>query len=315
MKHLYIFGLMLAALLTVTGCNPRNKKNTDGEKPLITVTIEPLRYFTEAIAGERFKVVSMVPDGNNPENYDPTPQQLIDLSKSKAYFKIGYIGFERAWMERLTDNAPHLQIFDLSKDIDLIYGETHTHGKEEEEGESHRHYHGGVEPHVWTSFENAQIIAGNILKALCALDKEHRLEYKERFDHLFRLTVQLDTMACRAFAAPQAERAFMIYHPALSYFARDYGLHQIPIEEGGKEPSPAQLKALINLCREEGVKTIFVQPEFDVRNAELIARETGTDIERINPLSYHWPKEMAHIVQLLSNVPDEEQLLKLRIEN
>ncbi len=80
----------------------------------------------------------------------------------------------------------------------------------------------------------------------------------------------------------------MIYHPALSYFARDYGLHQIPIEAGGKEPSPAHLKALINTCSSENVHVIFVQPEFDRRNAELIAQQTGTRVVAINPFSYDW---------------------------
>ena len=84
----------------------------------------------------------------------------------------------------------------------------------------------------------------------------------------------------------------MIYHPALSYFARDYGLHQISIEEGGKEPSPAHLKALIDLCQAEDVRVIFVQPEFDKRNAETIAQQTGTKVIPINPLSYDWEEEM-----------------------
>ena len=92
----------------------------------------------------------------------------------------------------------------------------------------------------------------------------------------------------------------MIYHPALSYFARDYGLHQISIEEGGKEPSPAHLKRLIDFARKEGVRVIFVQPEFDRRNAEIIARETGTQIVPINPLSYDWEVEMLKIAENLT---------------
>jgi len=101
-------------------------------------------------------------------------------------------------------------------------------------------------------------------------------------------------------SAPGADRAFIIYHPALSYFARDYGLHQISIEEGGKEPSPAHLKGLMDLCRKEGVRIIFVQPEFDRRNAEIIARQTGTRVVPINPLSYDWEEEMLNVAKSLS---------------
>ena len=97
----------------------------------------------------------------------------------------------------------------------------------------------------------------------------------------------------------KADRTFMIYHPALSYFARDYGLKQISIEEGGKEPSPAHLKKLIEESKKDSVKVIFVQQEFDLKNAKLIAKETGIRIVPINPLSYHWQEEMEQIAKAL----------------
>ncbi|MBR4922041.1 MAG: zinc ABC transporter substrate-binding protein, partial [Bacteroidaceae bacterium] len=75
-----------------SACGNISQKN---EKPIITVTLEPLRYFTEAIAGDNYQIVSMVPKGSNPESYDPTPQQLVNLSQSQAYFRIGHIGFEQ----------------------------------------------------------------------------------------------------------------------------------------------------------------------------------------------------------------------------
>ncbi|MDR3973802.1 MAG: zinc ABC transporter substrate-binding protein, partial [Bacteroides sp.] len=114
----FCFLLLIATLLfSCKQGGQQNKKNDD--KPVITVTIEPLRYFTEAIAGDEFTVVSMVPKGSSPETYDPTPQQLVDLAQSKAYFRIGYIGFEQTWTEKLTDNAPHLQFFDMSENVEL----------------------------------------------------------------------------------------------------------------------------------------------------------------------------------------------------
>ena len=98
-----------------------------------------------------------------------------------------------------------------------------------------------------------------------------------------------------------ADNTFLIYHPALSYFARDYGLKQISIEEGGKQPSPASLKTLIETCRNEGVRVIFVQQEFDQRNAQLIASELGIEIVPINPLNYNWIEEMLRIAKALKN--------------
>lgn len=114
-----------------TACD---SKQPTSRKPTLTVTLEPLRYFTETIAGDKFKVVSMVPKGSSPETYDPTPQQLVNLDKSIAYLRIGYIGFEQAWMDKLTTNAPHLKIFDTSKGIDVIQEAGYNHGDHHHEG-------------------------------------------------------------------------------------------------------------------------------------------------------------------------------------
>lgn len=282
--------LLLALSVILASCMSNKQKKENKEK-IITVTIEPLRYLTEQIAGDKFKVVSLVPKGSSPETYDPTPQQLVKLGDSEAYFRIGYIGFEKTWLERLMENTPHMQIFDTSMGIDLIYG-THRHG----EGE-HAHIHEGVEPHIWNSPVNAQIITKNILLALTKIDKENEEYYTERYKALDKQLEKTDSLIKEKLK--DADKVFMIYHPALSYFARDYGLKQISIEAGGKEPSPVQLKNLINESHKENVKIIFVQQEFDVRNAELIAKETGSKIVPINPLSYNWNEEMINVAKAL----------------
>ena len=275
MKKIYF--LLLATIL-IASCKPGSKTNNRSEgKPVITVTLEPLRYLTEAIAGDRFTVVSMVPKGTSPETYDPTPQQLVELARSKAYFRIGYIGFEQTWTDKLTDNAPHLQFFDMSQGVDLIYDNTHVH-----------HHATNKEEHQHT------------------IDKGNEDFYLERYNTLCRKIEHTDSLIRQTLATPGADHAFMIYHPALSYFARDYGLHQIPIEAGGKEPSPAHLKALIDTCNSENVHVIFVQPEFDRRNAELIAQQTGTRVVDINPLSYDWETEMLNIAQALNPMKNQE---------
>ena len=282
-KLIYIFTLFICC---ACGHTPQQS-----EKPVITVTLEPLRYFTEAIAGDCFEVVSMVPKGSSPESYDPTPQQLVNLSKSQAYLRIGYIGFEQAWMKKLEANYPTMKVYDTSKGVELIREEGHHHGD---------HYHeGGVEPHIWNSTRNASVIADNIYAALCEMDADHQPEYKQRLDSLKQVIARTDADVRTLLA--NADSTFLIYHPALSYFARDYGLHQISIEEGGKEPSPATLKTLIETCRREGAQVIFVQQEFDQRNAQLIADELGIEIVPINPLSHDWAEEMLRVANALKH--------------
>ncbi|ADY36980.1 periplasmic solute binding protein [Phocaeicola salanitronis DSM 18170] len=280
----YLF-LLIALLLTACGGSQQA-----GQKPVITVSIEPLRYFAEAIAGDRYQVVSMVPEGSSPETYDPTPRQMIDLSRSRAFLRAGYLGYELAWADKLQQNAKDVPFFDLSEGIELIREEGHAHA-------------GGIEPHIWTSITNAGIIADNIARVMCRLDPEHAEEYKTNAAGLKAKITNLDK-EIRAYL-PDAPKAFLIYHPALSYFAREYGLTQISIEEGGKEPSPAQLETLITRCREMHVGVIFVQKEFDTRNAEVIARELHVPTVTINPLSYQWEREMRAVARVLSN-PNEK---------
>lgn len=284
MKQLILFSILL---LCLTACSSKQQQS---EEPTVTVTLEPLRYFTEAIAGDKFKVVSMVPKGSSPETYDPTPQQLVNLDKSTAYLRIGHIGFEQAWMDKLTTNAPHLKIFDTSKGIDVIQEAGHDHGD--------HHHEGGIEPHIWNSTRNASVIADNIYAALCELDSENEPYYKHRRDSLQQIIAQTDTEVRNQLQ--NADSTFLIYHPALSYFARDYGLKQISIEEGGKEPSPAHLKELIETCRRDNARVIFVQQEFDTRNAKLIADELGITVIPINPLSYEWQEEMINVAKALA---------------
>ena len=254
--------LLLGSCLLLAACTGRTSKASGNEeaKPVITVTIEPQPYFTEAIAGDKFTVVSMVPKGSSPETYDPIPQQLVSLGDSKAYLRIGYIGFEQTWMDRLMNNTPHIQVFDTSKGVDLILNnneQEHTAGHHDHDGHNH-----AVEPHIWNSTTNALILAGNTFKALCMLDKPNEAYYLARYDSLCRRIQHTDSLIRRQLSAPKSAKSFMIYHPALSYFARDYGLHQISIEEGGKEPSPAHLKALIDLCQAEDVNLNVYERDF-----------------------------------------------------
>ena len=292
-KSLFLL-FLLAGWLSACSSRPDRTGAAD-ERPLITVTIEPLRYFTEALAGDRFRVESMVPKGASPETYDPTPGQLLNLSESRAYLCIGYIGFEQAWLDRLGENAPHLRFFDLSEGIRLIRDHAHGHGEE------------GVEPHIWNSARNALRIAGNLTNALIAIDPDRDSLYRHRCDSLSRVILHTDSLCRSLLSRPGICRTFLIYHPALSYFARDYRLRQIPIEAGGKEPSPAYLKEIVDVCRKEKVKVIFVQPEFDRRNAELIAEQTGARVEPINPLSYDWQGEMLHVARVLGASADSLQ--------
>lgn len=292
MKRIHCWIYLLLAIVGLSAC--QGKK--EGGTRTISVTIEPQRYFAEKIAGDLFQINCVTPAGQNPETYDPTPQQMVQISQSQAYFRIGEIGFEQAWMKNLQSQNPDMAVFDLSEGMELIKNEEEAH----EEGEAHpHHHHGSVDPHIWTSISGARVIAQNTYQAFIKLDPENQEVYRAGYQ---RLIEEIDSTEAemKQLLQPLAGTAFIIYHPALTYFAREFGLKQLCIELDGKEPSPAQLKQLLETAIQSGAKVVFVQQEFDQKNAELIAKETGCRLVTINPLSYNWHDEMIRLATILA---------------
>ncbi len=291
MKRIPYWICLLLAIVGLSACQGKKEEGTR----MISVTIEPQRYFVEKIAGDLFQVYCVTPAGQSPETYDPTPQQMVQISQSQAYFRIGEIGFEQAWMKNLQSQNPDMRVFDLSEGMELIKNQ-----EEEHEGEeAHHHHHGSVDPHIWTSISGAKVIAQNTCQALVKLDPENQETYQAGYQ---RLIGEIDSTAVemKRLLQPLAGSAFIIYHPTLTYFAREFGLQQLCIELDGKEPSPAQLKHLIETAAQSKAKVVFVQQEFDQKNAELIAKETGCRLVTINPLSYNWHDEMIRLATILA---------------
>ena len=92
-QNMYKKGVLSFLILTVLMLSFSCKQEQKEEK-IVTVTIEPQRYFAEKIAGDKFKINTMVPVGSSPESFDPPPASMVKLNDSKAYFMIGKIGFE-----------------------------------------------------------------------------------------------------------------------------------------------------------------------------------------------------------------------------
>ena len=267
------------------------------EEKVVMVTIEPQRFFAEQIAGDRFVVRTVVPSGQSPETYDPTPRQMVEIGQSIAYLRIGAIGFEQAWMKNIQENNPDMPLFDLSKGMTLIHGSEEVEETEHRvAGGSHTHL---IDPHIWSSFEGARTIARNTLDALITIDEENSSYYRTNYNKLCAMIDSTEAEVSKLLK-PLLSRTFIIYHPALTYLAVEYGLTQLCIEMDGKEPSPSQMKDLIDTARKHNVRVVFVQQEFDRKNAELMAKETGCRLVVINPLAYDWQEEMIHIAKSLA---------------
>jgi ABC-type lipoprotein release transport system permease subunit/ABC-type Zn uptake system ZnuABC Zn-binding protein ZnuA len=280
--------ILLITSLFIASCTIK-KDNSD---PEIAVTIEPERYFAEKIAGNSIRFFSVVPVGQGPETYDPTPQEMIRVGKSKAFFKIGQLGIEDIIVKSLQQNNPEIQVFDMSADMFDTQDARHNM-----QDETNRHI--GADPHIWSSIQGAKTISKNIYNAVILLDKANKSAFESNYNKLSEeidelekyLHKQLDTVKCRC---------FVIYHPALSYFAKEFDFKQLSIEEEGKEPSPATLKHIIEEAKTANTKVVFVQKEFNRKYAEQIANEIDARIIEIDLLDYQWEKQILKISKALA---------------
>lgn len=283
--------LIIAITAMLTACTAGGKQ--DAEKPLVAVSIEPQRYFVEQIAGDKVEVKTLVPKGAAPETYDLTPNQIVTLGQCQAYFVMGHLAFERQWVDSYSSQHPHTSIVDMSKGVDPIVADTPHIGHQKEDIPGLF-----VEPHTWMSVRNALTIANNVCEGLCVTDPENKAYYEQRLDSLDKRLHRLDKRIRTTLAT--ADSTFLIYHPALTYFARDYGLTQISIESDGKEPSPRQMKTIIDKAAAKGINVLFIQPEFDRRTAETLVKSTRTRLVTVNPLAYDWEKEMTAAADALA---------------
>ncbi len=301
-KTTYI--LVIVVLLLSAGCRPGSKagQHSSGER-VLTVTIEPQRFFLEKIVGDRFTVNTLIPPGANHETYEPAPSVMTDLGKSSIYFKVGALGFENAWSERLGKNNPDVVVVNCSEGIEAIEDAHSDHAHHSHEGHTHSHSE-GIDPHVWTSPSAVRIFTANMYKAVVEADPENEAFYKANFDSLTRRIDRTDSLI-RDLLQDIPSRGFVIYHPALGYFARDYGLHQYSIEFEGKNPSPRQLKELVDIAHAENIHIVFIEKGYDTKNAEVMAKEIGARTYTIDPLAYDWDGELLRIARILAGKNNE----------
>ena len=280
----YIF-LPLLTLILLLSCSSCTHRTTDS-RPTITVSIEPLRYVVEQIVGDRYRVVTLMPQGTSPETYEPTPRQMMELGSSELLFRVGTLGFEQTRLPQMAQTAPHCTMVDLARGITPIIDLGHTH-RHSDAAES-------IDPHVWMSTQSLVRMAENVCEAVSQKDTAGAVYYQKR---LQAFTHQMDALDAQMRQLTQhlSSRTFLIYHPALGYLARQYGLKQLSVEHDGKEPSAAYMQQLIALCRAEGVKVVFISKEHSGKAAQRIAQEIGARVVEINPLDYDVKGQMTSI--------------------
>jgi len=257
----------------------------------VFVSIAPQKYFVEKIAQTQAEVSVMVQPGASPATYEPKPKQMIALSKTKIYFAIG-VPFERVWLKKIAVANPKMQIISSQSGIRKIPMETyHQHERRHHKGT----YNNIVQdPHIWLSPNLVKIQARNILNALLVLNQANKPVYKAGYKKFIAEIENLDVELKTIFTGKK-ETKFMVFHPSWGYFAREYGLTQIPVEIEGKNPKPADIVRLIKHANMLNIKMIFVQPQFSDASAGVIAQAIGGQIAFADPLALDWADNLRQV--------------------
>lgn len=283
MHRFRVWSWLVAALLGVNGANAN-------EALTIAVSVPPQAFLVDRIGGDRVKVEVMIPPGASHEAYAPAPRQMVALGRAQAYVAVGHPGFNieaQRIMPFLRDH-PNVQVIDMFAGAHLIPA-AHRH---DHEGANQKH--DGMpqtDPHVWLSPDAMRVAARNLAAALAQLDPDGWDGYFARRDALLRDIDAVDqALAARFRAVPQ--KRFFVYHAAWGYFAAQYGLEQVAIEEGDKAPTAERFVQLVRAARDEGVKMIFVEKGFADKTARVLAKEIGAQIAELDTLAYDWLANM-----------------------
>lgn len=257
----------------------------------VAASILPQKYFIQKIGGDRVTVSVMVLPGANPATYEPKPRQMIDLSNAGIYFAIG-VPFEENWLSRFAAASPHMRIVETQSGITKIPMKAAGHRHHENLHDPEETTVATKDPHIWLSPPLVMLQAKNILEALIKADPKNRTVYEANYSKFIDELKALDGEIKRILQTTGHQAKFMVYHPSWGYFAKTYGLEQIPIELEGKKPSPRKLLELIQKARMENIKVIFVQPQFSKKSAETIASAIHGKVMFADPLAEDWERNL-----------------------
>ena len=270
----------------------------------VLVSVATQQYLVDRVGGERVHTTVLVGPGRDPHAYEPSPRQMAEASRARVYFRVG-VDFEEVWLERIRQSSPSLRVVDQREVVTLRQVEGHRHdgprhrrAAEPETADAQRQpaaqAPGRADPHVWTSPPLAQRMAAQVRDELTRADPAGAAAYAAGYARLARDLDALDAEIRAALAGAQGRR-FMVFHPAWGYFADTYGLTQVPIEQGGKEPGARTLATLIEQARDAGVQVIFVGPRDNPAPAQAIARALGGTVAAVDPLAADYADNLRRV--------------------
>lgn len=257
----------------------------------IAVSFNAMEELARAVVRDTADISLIIPEGMEPHEAEPTPKNLIFLSKADVLIYNG-LGME-FYLEKIlsaTENK-NLVLIEASRGIEPIKlkEEEHKHSHEASEAEEHaeeeqegHHHHGSVDPHSWLSPAAAITMVRNIQMELSRIDKKNSAMYKKNADAYIKQLRSLIKSYKSKFAKLK-NKNFVASHAAFGYLCRDFGLIQSSIQDvfAEGEPNAKQLGLLVEHCKNKGIKTVFTEEAESTALAETLSREVGGKVVKI----------------------------------
>ncbi|MFH1894059.1 MAG: zinc ABC transporter substrate-binding protein [Candidatus Zixiibacteriota bacterium] len=292
MQHRLLFaGILLAVMAPVIFGGDLSQQKIE-----IFTSILPQAYFIDKIGGATVEVNVLVGPGQSPETYEPTPKQMVHLSRSDILFTVG-LPFERALIGKITEMMPHLRIVEtqanIPKELRPQIGSHSYHDFDDP------HDHGDLDPHIWLDPSLVKIQSRSICDALAEAMPAKREFLEANYDAFVKELDSVDAEVSRILESVRGRELF-VFHPAFGHFARAYGLKQIAIEQDGKEPGAGELAKLVERAETDGVSVIFVQQQFSTAAASAIAEAIGAKVVTLDPLARDYSANMIKMAMIIA---------------
>lgn len=273
-----------AALLPFAGCGPSGGETpaTDGGKPVVAVTIAPVGSFARYVCGGLAEVIVLVPPGFSPETYEPSPRDIEAFSRADIYFTVGVPVEASGYLAR----AGGMKVVPLAEKVAGVYPDL-------------TFENGDRDPHIWLSPKRAKVMVETIAAEMSALDPENRETYMLNANSYLARLDALDGKIRQALAGVK-NRKFIVFHPAFGYFADDYGLEMVALEQDGKEAAPGRLQEMVDFAKAQKIRVIFYQAEIDSSQSAAFAEEIGGKTAALEPLAENYIENLEHMAEVMA---------------
>ncbi len=287
MKKIIYIVLTVMLIFSLSSCQ---KTAEDADKLIVAVGIVPEAAFVEQVAGDLVEVITLIPPGNSPANYEPSAAEMQALSNAKIYFTLQMPTEQTNILPHVEDYNEDLIIVDLRASVNAVYAPRIVDEAS-----------GAIDPHLWLSPKRAIVMVQTIADELSLIDESNREVYQQNASDYIAQIEALDADIKDSLNG-LPDRSFIIYHAAYGYFADDYNLKMVSIETENKEASATDMQYVVDYALEHDIHTVFYQDEFDDTQAQTIAEGIEGSVVKTAPLSYDYIQNLEEFTEALLTI-------------